>query len=147
MNKELAVLEPPVVVTTTLAVPAAPAGAVAVMEVLLATLKVVAATPPNVTLVAPVKFVPVRVTAVPPAVGPELGLLPVNESAQRPWTANSSYRRGYRVGGGIDHGDASGAQVRHINEGGGRVAPKGTPKGDGRDRPAAAVSVVHSEYF
>ena len=40
--------------------------------VLLTTLIVVAANPPNVTKVAPVKFVPVIVTFVPPAV------LPVN---------------------------------------------------------------------
>ena len=60
--------------TVTSTVPAAPAGAVAVIEVALLTVKVVAAVAPNLTPVAPVKLVPVMVTEVPPAVGPELGL-------------------------------------------------------------------------
>ena len=33
--------------------------------------------PPKLTALAPVKSVPVMVTAVPPVVGPELGLTPV----------------------------------------------------------------------
>ncbi len=33
--------------------------------------------PPTVTALAEVRFVPVTVTAVPPAVGPELGAMPV----------------------------------------------------------------------
>nr|MCA1071701.1 hypothetical protein [Delftia acidovorans] len=53
--------------------PAAPAGAVAVIWVVLLTVKPVAAVAPKVTAVAPVKFVPVRVTEVPPAVGPAVG--------------------------------------------------------------------------
>jgi len=36
--------------------------------------KIVAATPPTFTLVAPVKFVPVIVMVVPPATGPEIGV-------------------------------------------------------------------------
>ena len=36
-----------------------------------------AAVVPNLTAVAPVKLVPVMVTAVPPAVGPLVGLMPV----------------------------------------------------------------------
>ena len=68
---------PPVVATTTSAVPAAWAGVVAVIEVALTTAKPVAATPPTVTDVAPVKFVPVMVTAVPPAVGPLAGEIDV----------------------------------------------------------------------
>jgi hypothetical protein len=64
-------------VTTTLAVPAAPAGVVALMVVGFTTEKVVAAAPPKVTLLAPVKFVPVMVTLFPPATGPELGLTEV----------------------------------------------------------------------
>ena len=40
-------------------------------------MKVVAAVAPNLTPVAPVKLVPVIVTEVPPAVGPELGLTAV----------------------------------------------------------------------
>ncbi len=54
--------------------PAAPAGVTAVMEVALTTFTPVAATPPTVTLLAPVKLVPVMVIAVPPAIGPDDGL-------------------------------------------------------------------------
>ncbi len=49
------------------------------MEVALATTTLVAATPPTFTLVAPVKFVPVMVIAVPPLDGPEVGLTLVIE--------------------------------------------------------------------
>ena len=63
------------VVTTTLAVPAACAPVVAVIEVALTTVTLVAAAPPIVTPVVPVKPVPVIVTVVPPAVGPEVGLI------------------------------------------------------------------------
>ena len=55
--------------------PAVPAGVVAVMEVALTTTTLVAVAPPKVTLVAPVKLVPVMVTAVPPARGPDMGLM------------------------------------------------------------------------
>ena len=65
---------PAAVVTATLCAPAVPAGVTAVMEVALTTTTLVAATPPTVTLLAPVKFVPVMVIAVPPANGPEDGL-------------------------------------------------------------------------
>jgi len=44
-----------------------------VIVVLFTTLIVVAAKPPNVTKVAPVKFVPVIVTLFPPAVLPDDG--------------------------------------------------------------------------
>jgi len=64
-------------VTSTLAVPAEPAGVVAVIEVALTTVTLVAAAPPMVTPVAPVKLVPVIVTFVPPNVEPELGLIPL----------------------------------------------------------------------
>jgi len=67
---------PPVVVTVTLTVPV-PAGLLAVMEVGLLTMKAAAATPPNVTDVVPVKLVPVMATAVPPEVGPEVGVMEV----------------------------------------------------------------------
>jgi hypothetical protein len=40
--------------------------------------KLVAGTLPKVTLVAPVKPVPVMVTVVPPAVGPDVGVIPVS---------------------------------------------------------------------
>ena len=54
-------------------VPAAWAGETAVIWVSETTVKLVAATAPKSTLVAPVKPVPVMVTVVPPAVGPEVG--------------------------------------------------------------------------
>ena len=54
--------------------PADPAGVDAVIEVASTTTTLVAATPPTVTLLAPVKLVPVMVIAVLPAVGPEVGL-------------------------------------------------------------------------
>jgi len=66
---------PAAVVTSTLAVPAEPAGVVAVIEVALTTVTPDAAVPPMVTAVAPVKPVPVMVTLVPPDVEPEVGLI------------------------------------------------------------------------
>ena len=63
----------PLTVTVTVTAPALPAGAVAVIEVLLTTTTLVAAVPPNVTVAPVAKFVPVIVTAVPPAVGPLFG--------------------------------------------------------------------------
>jgi hypothetical protein len=57
----------------TVTVPAACAGVVAVIDVLLTTTTFVAAVPPNVTVAPVAKFVPVIVTAVPPAVGPLFG--------------------------------------------------------------------------
>ena len=69
----MAALVPMGVVTKTLAVPAVPAGVVAVMVVELTKAKVAALTPPMVTPVAPVKLVPVMVMAVPPVVGPVAG--------------------------------------------------------------------------
>jgi hypothetical protein len=68
-------LSPLVLVTVTFTVPALSAGVVAVIVVLFTTTTFVAAAVPNVT-VAPVrKFVPVIVTAVPPARPPLLGLM------------------------------------------------------------------------
>ena len=64
---------PPGVVTDTVFAPAVPAGVTAVTVVELTTLTEVAATPPIVTELAPVKFVPVIVIAVPPLVGPTFG--------------------------------------------------------------------------
>ena len=75
------VLVPPVVVTVTSTVPAVPAGAVAVMLVALLTVNAVAAVPPKLTALAPVRLVPVIVTMVPPAVGPEDGLIVVTVGA------------------------------------------------------------------
>ena len=74
MKDENAPLGPPPVVTI---IPAAPAlstvGVRQVIVVLFTMLIDVAAIPPNVTKVAPVKFVPVIVTFVPPAVPPDDG--------------------------------------------------------------------------
>ena len=64
---------PPVVVTVTSTVAAACAGEVAVIWVAETTVKPEAAVVPKWTAVAPVKLVPVMVTEVPPAVGPEVG--------------------------------------------------------------------------
>jgi hypothetical protein len=60
-------------VTVTATAPAAWAGVVAVIVVLFVTTTLVAAVPPNVTVAPEAKFVPVIVTAVPPATGPVLG--------------------------------------------------------------------------
>ena len=71
---------PPVVVTVTSTVPV-PAGDVAVIEVDETTVKAVAAVVPKFTAVAPVKPVPVMVTAVPPVAGPVAGLTDVTVGA------------------------------------------------------------------
>ena len=63
----------PFTVTVTVTAPALPAGVVAVIVVLFTTATLVAATLPNVTVAPAAKFVPVIVTAVPPAVGPLFG--------------------------------------------------------------------------
>ena len=67
-------VDPPTVVTTIVFAPAVPVGVTAVIEVALPTTTLVAATPPTVTSVAPVKFVPVIVIAVPATNGPDDGL-------------------------------------------------------------------------
>ena len=59
-----------VILTSTVPVPA---GAVALIDVALFTVKVVAADAPKVTAVAPVKLAPVIVIDVPPADGPLVG--------------------------------------------------------------------------
>jgi hypothetical protein len=64
----------PGLLTVTVTAPAACAGVVAVIEVLLTTTTFVAAVPPNVTDAPETKFVPVIVTAVPPDVDPLFGL-------------------------------------------------------------------------
>ncbi len=70
---------PPAVTTVTSTVPV-PAGLVATICVAVS-LVIVAVTLPNLTAVAPDRFVPAIVTDVPPAVGPELGLIPVTAGA------------------------------------------------------------------
>jgi hypothetical protein len=64
---------PAEVVTVMSVVQAGSAGTTAEIDVAETTLKEVAAVEPKLTAVAPVKFVPVTVTVVPPAVGPEEG--------------------------------------------------------------------------
>ena len=77
MNAFVNVAVPPAVVTATLFAPAVPAGVTAVMVVVEVTLSAVAATPPTVTLVVPVRFVPVIVIDVPPRVEPLVGVTAV----------------------------------------------------------------------
>ena len=71
---------PPVVVTLMSTVPV-PAGDVAVIEVAELTVKLAAVVPPNATAVAPVRLVPVIVTTVPPAAGPNVGEIEVTVGA------------------------------------------------------------------
>ena len=77
VNAFVNVAVPPAVVIATLFAPAAAAGVTAVTLVAEFTTTLVAATPPTVTLVAPVRFAPVRVIAVPPIVEPLVGLTDV----------------------------------------------------------------------
>lgn len=70
----LGVLDPPCVVTTTLAAPDVPGGVLTMMAVGLMTARPVAALPPMVTDVRFVKPAPEITTEVPPAAGPEAGL-------------------------------------------------------------------------
>ena len=71
MNGRLPLPAGPVTVTVT--APAGPPGVTAVIWVALLTVKLVAAVPPKVTAVAPVKPEPVIVTDVPPVAGPLAG--------------------------------------------------------------------------
>jgi hypothetical protein len=66
-------LSPPELVTVTVTAPALPAGVVAVIVVLFTTTTFVAALLPNFTVAPLAKFVPMIVTAVPPATGPLFG--------------------------------------------------------------------------
>src|SRR5713226_313621 len=63
----------PLTITVTVTAPTLPAGVVAVIWVPLTTTTFVAAALPNVTVAPVAKFVPVIVTAVPPATGPLFG--------------------------------------------------------------------------
>ena len=73
MKDENVVPGPPPVVTIMPAGPALRTGVIQVIVVLFTTLREVADNPPNVTKVAPVKFVPRSVTFVPPAMPPDDG--------------------------------------------------------------------------
>ena len=78
MKDEKASLVPPTVVTIMLTAPAVVrAGVIQVIVVLFNALIVVAANPLNETDVAPVKFMPVIVTLVPPIVLPDNGEMSV----------------------------------------------------------------------
>ena len=72
---------PPTVVTRTSAAPALLLGLVAVIDVALLTVKLVAAVMPKVMPLALLKLVPVMVTLVPPAIGPAVGETPVTAGA------------------------------------------------------------------
>jgi len=70
------------VVSTTSLTPAVPIGVNAVTEVALTTTTLVAAVPPIVTLLVPVKLVPEIVMVVAPLVGPDAGVtVPIVGSA------------------------------------------------------------------
>ena len=69
----LVALVPPAVVTVTSTVPTLPAGEMAVMDIAELTVKLLAATEPNITDVAPLKLIPRMVTEVPPEVLPLVG--------------------------------------------------------------------------
>ena len=77
MKDENASLGPPPVVTIMPTAPALRAGVIQVIVVLFTMVKEVADDTPNVTEVAPVKFVPVIVTFVPPAMPPDDGEMSV----------------------------------------------------------------------
>ena len=72
---------PPMVVTVISTATAEPAGDAAVMEVALLTVKLAAAADPKLTAEAPLRFVPVMVTDVPPASGPLSGETEFTEGA------------------------------------------------------------------
>ena len=69
----MSVTGPPAVVTTTLAGPAVPDGAVTVIDVVVSAV-MGALVPPTVTEVAPERLVPPMTTELPPATGPASGV-------------------------------------------------------------------------
>ncbi len=75
MNPPLVVTLPPAVVSNTSLTPLVPAGVTAVTCVELTTFTEVAATPPIVTEVVPIKLVPLIVMVVPPDVVPVFGVI------------------------------------------------------------------------
>ena len=114
------VFAPTVTVTSTVAAPSA--GEVAVMDPALLTVKLVAATVPNFTALAPVKLVPEMVTEVPPAVDPVVGLTPVT-------VGGGGTREGELVGGLVDGRGVRSDGDGHV-DGGGPLGGRGG--GDGR---------------
>ncbi len=87
------------------------AGEVAVIWVDDTTVKLVAATAPKTTLVAPVKPVPVIVTLVPPAGGPDVGEIEVTVGAAAVTTDPATTRPVLSVATHSD-GEAQEAPVR-----------------------------------
>ena len=77
MKDENSPLGPSSVVTIMPTAPALRAGVIQVIVVLFNIVRDVALNPSNVTDVAPVKFVPVIVTLVPPSILPDDGKMPV----------------------------------------------------------------------
>ena len=75
LSDELIPDVPAGVVTVTSTAPAPPPGDIAIIVVLLTIWYEIAVVVPNLTLVAPVKDEPVIVTAVPPEVGPDFGVI------------------------------------------------------------------------
>ena len=101
------------------------------IEVAELTTRPVPAVVPKLTTVAPVKPVPVTVTGVPPAVGPEVGLTPVTVGSggavKVNWSAGRVHGRGAPGGG---DGDV---------DGGGRFGRRGDgDRGGGVDHQARA---------
>ena len=77
MNAFVAVAEPPIVVTEMFLAPAVLAGVIAVICVSEFTTKLFALAPPIITLRVPVKYIPLMVMDVPPAIGPVYGFTDV----------------------------------------------------------------------
>ena len=73
LNFAVDVTEPPAVVTMMATVPAVSAGLVTTSCVKVSDVTLAAGLAPNVTAVAPAKWVPLMVTTVPPVVGPRPG--------------------------------------------------------------------------
>src|SRR5437870_12051543 len=92
-------LGPATVVTTSSTPLAAWAAVVAVSEVLLTTVTLVAAVPPRLIVAPAAKPVPVRVTAVPPLLVPELGeiALTVGAGTGEGWTSVATAVRASEV--------------------------------------------------
>jgi hypothetical protein len=78
-------------VTVTLTVPAGFGGVFAVMVVEFTTETEVAATPPILTVAPETKLLPPKVTAVPPLVVPEVGLIDVNVGAGLLWALTAMH--------------------------------------------------------
>lgn len=83
--------EKPAFVTTTSELPALPSGVLPVRDVLLGTVTLIRAAPPIVTLVLLPKLEPVIVTAVPPLLVPEFGVMDVITGAPTAGGAGTLY--------------------------------------------------------